>query len=80
MATSNTIPSKLNAVTSVTAGYNGEVQGKLYITAILKSTTLNVDSAGGVAYSTPLTLVSPLRCSTFTATAAGDVAYYELSH
>ena len=73
MATPKEIPSKLNATASVTASAGN----KLYIIALLKSTDLNVDGAGNVASCGPISLSSPIACTTYLAGAANTVAYYE---
>ena len=72
MATPKEIPSKRNATGTVTAGAGN----KLYIVALLKSTALNIDSLGDVAACGPVSLSSPIVCSSFVAT-ANCVAYYE---
>ena len=72
MSTAKTIPSVLNSTSSVTAG-NGRY---LYITSILSSTSLNVDSLGASTVG-PIALSSPIRCKTFTCSKSNEVAYYE---
>ena len=72
MATPKTISSKTNADVSVTASSGNAI----YITAILVSTSLSLDD-GAEATVGPIALNSPIRCSSFTSTSAGEVAYYE---
>ena len=76
-------PSILNAAATVTATTMVNdletLTPRLYITAVLCSTTLNVDSGGNVSCG-PINFQSPIRCKTFSATAKNHVAYYELSH
>lgn len=72
VATPKTISSKTNADVSVTASSGNAI----YITAILVSTSLSLDD-GAEATVGPIALNSPIRCSSFTSTSAGEVAYYE---
>ena len=74
MATSHTIPSKL--VTDGSA-VTASSKKKLYITAILIAGDVIVDGVTSSAAG-PVALPSPLICDTFTAAAAGQVAYYEI--
>ena len=72
MSTPKTIPSVLNKTTSITAkGGN-----YLYITSVITSTNLNVDSLGASTVG-PIALSSPIRCKTFVVTRVNQVAYYE---
>lgn len=73
MATPKSIPSTLNATAAVTHSQQGKY---LYIVAMLKAESLNVDG-GGAATIGPISLSSPIICKTFTAGAANVVAYYE---
>ncbi len=77
MATPKEIPSKINAAASkVTAGPGN----RLYITAMLRSSTLTV-TIDGTAINCgspgPGALPSPIECSSFTPGAIGQIAYYE---
>jgi len=73
MATPKSIPSTLNATATITQSQHGRY---LYIVAMLKAATLDVDG-GGAATIGPISLSSPIICKTFTAGAANTVAYYE---
>ena len=73
MATPKSIPSTLNASTTITHSERGKY---LYIVAMLKAQTLVVDG-GASATIGPISLSSPIICTTFTAGAANVVAYYE---
>ena len=73
MATPKSIPSTLNATATITHSEAGKY---LYIVALLKSVSLDVDG-GGAATVGPIALSSPIICTTFTAGAANTVAYYE---
>jgi len=73
MASPKEIPSKINATAVVTASAGN----RLYIVALLKSTALNVDSAGSVSSCGPVGLSSPIECKTFETTSAREAAYYE---
>jgi hypothetical protein len=70
--TSKTIPSILNSTTSTTA----ETGRYLYITSILKSTSLSIDSSTASNVG-PITFSSPIRCRTFSSTGSSEVAYYQ---
>ena len=88
MATSHTIPSKINtqaavAVTATPAAAapweTGEVPrgpSYLYITALLQAADVEID---GLTCSSvgPVGFSSPIQCTTFTPVNAGQVAYYE---
>ena len=75
MASSKSIPSVLNAATTIEA----VDETYLYITAVLAETSLNVDDAGGVTLG-PISLESPIRCKKFIAGANGVVAYFVKSY
>jgi hypothetical protein len=72
VATPKTISSKINTTASVTASSGNAI----YITAILASTSLILDG-GSAATVGPVALNSPIRCSSFSSSSAGEVAYYE---
>ena len=88
MATIHSIPSQLNtdATAPVTAAAaaagsweSGELPRRasyLYITALLSANTVTIDGLVCSAVG-PLGFSSPIQCTTFTPSAAGQVAYYE---
>ena len=89
MATSHTIPSKLSGtggetITATAASTTSWQSGglprksqKLYITALLTDSDLDIDGVT-VTSPGPVTLSSPIICTTFTTTDTGQVAYYEI--
>lgn len=74
MAEPHTIPSKLNTDTNaVTPDYAGD---NLFISAILIQGNVTIDGQLFASLG-PVALPSPIICATFTASAAGQVAYFE---
>jgi hypothetical protein len=70
MATPKTIPSKLNANTTIVAP-----EGRhLYITGILKSHDIIIDGIT-IGNSHEMSFASPIQCRTFTGD-VGHIAYY----
>ena len=73
MASPKSIPSKVSTgVSQITAGAGNQ----LYITALLLSANLSIDgqTVNGLG---PVSISSPIACSSFTPAADGQVAYYE---
>ena len=77
MATPKSIPSQLSAAGAHAAPSANKFEKRqlLYITAILEQRSLTVD---GIAIGSPgpLSLSSPIACTSFITDSAGQLAYY----
>ena len=72
MSSAKTIPSILNATTVITAPSGHHI----YITALLENNALSAIDGESINNTQAVSLVSPIRCKTFTARKAFHIAYY----